>query len=137
MEATADELETKDGLLSGCGSGGDPSTSIVGRTQQFYSVLTSSLEVMIGVVGIRGVMIPTPESESESEFPHFSESIDSVFNSNSGKNRFLYCTGIDSGYWNRFRVLESIKKSEMYNFDSDSSKKRNHNTSSLHAICTT
>ena len=47
MEATADELETKDGLLSGCGGGGnaDPSTTIVGRAQQFYSVLTSSLEV--------------------------------------------------------------------------------------------
>ena len=58
---------------------------------------------MIGVVGIRGVMIPTPESESESDFPHFSESVDSVFNSNSGKNRFLYCTGIDSGYWNRLK----------------------------------
>ena len=50
VEATADELETKDGLLSGCGgggggNGGDPSTSMVGRAQQFYSVLTSSSEV--------------------------------------------------------------------------------------------
>ena len=47
METTADELETKDGLLSGCGGGGggDPSASIVGRAQQFYSLLTSSLEV--------------------------------------------------------------------------------------------
>ena len=44
VETTADELETKDGLLSGCG-GGDPSASIVGRAQQFYSLLTSSLEV--------------------------------------------------------------------------------------------
>ena len=46
METTADELETKDGLLSGCGGGGgDPAASIVGRAQQFYSLLTSSLEV--------------------------------------------------------------------------------------------
>ena len=46
VEATADELETKDGLLSGCGGGGnaDPSTTMVGRAQQFYSVLMSSLE---------------------------------------------------------------------------------------------
>ena len=50
MEATADELETKDGLLSGCGGGNaDPSTTTVGRAQQFYSVLTSSLEVNIYV----------------------------------------------------------------------------------------
>ena len=45
VETTADELETKDGLLSGCGGGGgDPAASIVGRAQQFYSLLTSSLE---------------------------------------------------------------------------------------------
>ena len=44
-------------------------------------------------------MIPTPESESESDFYHFSEFVDSV----SSKNRFLYCTGINSGYWNQFQ----------------------------------
>ena len=46
-------------------------------------------------------MTPTQESESESDFHHFSEIYDS--NSNSGKNRFSYCTGIDSRYWNRFQ----------------------------------
>ena len=41
VEATAEELETKEGLLSGCG---DP--TFAGKVQQFYSVLTSSLEVI-------------------------------------------------------------------------------------------
>ena len=40
VEATAEELETKEGLLSGC----DP--TFAGKVQQFYSVLTSSLEVI-------------------------------------------------------------------------------------------
>merc|ERR1712037_81020 len=35
-------------------------------------------------------------------------------------------------YWNRFWLLESIPKSDIY--DSDSSKKRNHNTSSTGPI---
>ena len=62
--------------------------------------------------GSRGVMIPTPESESESDFHHFSE----IFYSNSGKFNFL-------------TVLELIPKSDIYDSDSDSSKKRKHNTS--------
>ena len=41
-------------------------------------------------------MIPGPESIPESDFEHFSEFHDSNSNSNSCKNRFLYCTGIDS-----------------------------------------
>ena len=56
VETTADELETKDGLLSGCGGGGgggDPAASIVGRAQQFYSLLTSSLEASEASVGQR------------------------------------------------------------------------------------
>ena len=66
------------------------------------------------IPGLRLELIP------ESDFQHFSEIDDS--NSNSIKNL----------YWNRFRVLESIPKSDIYhdyNSDSDSSKKRNHNTS--------
>ena len=41
----------------------------------------------------RGVTIPGLESESESDFHHFS----GINDSNSSKNRFSYCTGIDSG----------------------------------------
>ena len=55
------------------------------------------------VFGSRGVMTPTPESESESDFHHFSEIVEYNSNSNSGKNWFSYCSGIDSGYWNRFQ----------------------------------
>ena len=75
---------------------------------------------------IRGVMIPGPESD----FYHFSEidDSDSNYNSNSSKNRFSYCTGIDSGYWNRFRVLESIPKWDIYIFPIPE-KTRNFNTS--------
>ena len=54
------------------------------------------------IIGIRGVMTPTPESESESDFRHFSD----IFDSDSSKNQFSYCTGIDSkiGYlWFRFQ----------------------------------
>ena len=50
-------------------------------------------------IWIRGVMIPGLESISESGFGHFFEFDDS----NSSKNQFLHCTGIDSGYWNRFQ----------------------------------
>ena len=45
-------------------------------------------------ISIRGVTIPGLESESKSDFHHFS----GINNdSNSSKNRFSYCTGIDSG----------------------------------------
>jgi len=50
----------------------------------------------------RGVMIPGLESIPESDSHHFSEIDDFNSNSNSSKNLFLYCTGIDSGYWNLF-----------------------------------
>ena len=42
----------------------------------------------------RGVMILGPESIPETDFEHFSEFGDSE--SDSSKNIFLYCTGIDS-----------------------------------------
>ena len=58
-------------------------------------------------------MNPTPESD----FHNFSEIIYS--NSNSG---------------NFLTLLESIPKSDIYYFDSDSSKKRNHNTSSVRGV---
>ena len=47
-------------------------------------------------VQIRGVMTPTPESESESDFHNSSEIFYSDSNSNSGKKSIFYCTGIDS-----------------------------------------
>ena len=58
---------------------------------------------MCGLVLNRGVIIPALESIPESDFPPFSEIDDSNSNSNSSKNWFLLCTGIDSGYWNRFQ----------------------------------
>ena len=42
----------------------------------------------------RGVMTPTPESELD--FHHFPEIVDSDYDSNSGKNQFSYYTGINS-----------------------------------------
>ena len=79
----------------------------------FYSILHSCVRSVKKVQWIlyardsswaptRGVMIPRLESIPE-DFHHFSEIYDS--NSNSCKKRFLYCTGIDSGYWNWLKNL--------------------------------
>ena len=46
-------------------------------------------------VWVRGVTIPGLESKSD--FHHFLGISDSDANSDSSKNRFSYCTGIDSG----------------------------------------
>ena len=40
----------------------------------------------------RGVILPGLESIPESDFEHLSEFDDYDYNSNSSKNRFLYCT---------------------------------------------
>ena len=55
-----------------------------------------SISNEIATDDIRGVITPTPESESESDFHHFSEIFYSDSNSNSGKKSIFYCTGIDS-----------------------------------------
>ena len=55
-----------------------------------------------GIVTNRGVMIPGLELIPQSDFHHFTEIDDS--DSNSSKNRFLFCTGIDSEYWNRVQI---------------------------------
>ena len=61
------------------------------------------------------------DSESESDFRHFSE----IFHSNS--IFLLYC--------NRFQVLKLIPKSDIYDSDSDSSKNGNYNTSNINCFC--
>ena len=61
-------------------------------------------------------MIPGLESIPESDFLHFSEIYYSDSNSDSGEKIDFFLL-----YWNRFRVLESIPKSDIYHcFDSDS-----------------
>ena len=49
-----------------------------------------------GFIWIRGVTIPGLESESESDFHNFLGINDSNSDSDSSKNWFSYCTGIDS-----------------------------------------
>ena len=59
-----------------------------------FSPQSNILRVALKGKESRGVMNLNLESESESDFHHFSEIVDS--NSNSDKNQFSYCTGIDS-----------------------------------------
>ena len=107
----------------------------------FYSILHSCVRSVKKVQWIlyardsswaptRGVMIPRLESIPE-DFHHFSEIYDS--NSNSCKKRFLYCTGIDSGYWNRFQ--NSISIMDMISVPIQiPEKNRNHNNSSSNSL---
>ena len=78
-------------------------------------------------------MIPGLESIPESDFHHFSEIND--YDSDSDSEFQFQQKLIFVLHWNRFRVLESIPKSDVYHgydsdSDSDSNEKRNHTTSS-------
>ena len=60
------------------------------------------------------------KSIPETDFHHFSEADDSDSNSNSSKNQIFVLA------WNRFWVLESIQKSDIYlGYDSDSNSSKN------------
>ena len=99
-----------------CGDVSDKITFGDASTLALANGTFCSISNEIATDDIRGVITPTPESESESDFHHFSEIFYSDSNSNSGKNQFSYCTAVSSlvvhkGLWMTNELTAGINSS--------------------------